>query len=136
LDRVAARQTFRAWLVIAVGLAIASYGLRFYWKALKEAFSEDFEGRSNDWLHAIGIVGHIARGLLFNLIGLFLITAGWQSDPSEAGGLRSALTSLQQTPYGWILLGLAAAGLAAYGVFNLARAFYGRIHMPSETVAT
>lgn len=123
-------QPFGAWLVAAAGIAIAGAGIRFAWKAFTEDFSEDLRGEPSSWLGTLGTVGFAARGVVFVLIGIFLIVAGYQSDPSNAEGLGGALRSLQEQPYGWILLGLTALGLVAFGAFNFARGIYGKIHMP------
>ncbi|ODA67702.1 hypothetical protein A7A08_01737 [Methyloligella halotolerans] len=123
-------QPFGAWLVAAGGLIIAGVGLRFAWKAFTEDFSEGLRGEPSEWLGTLGTVGYAARGIVFVMIGIFLIVAGYQSDPSNAEGLGGALRSLQEQPYGWILLGLTALGLAAFGAFNLSRGIYGKIRMP------
>lgn len=123
-------QPFGAWLVAAAGIVIAGAGIRFAWLAFTEDFSEDLRGEPSPWLGTLGTVGFAARGVVFVLIGIFLIVAGYQSDPSDAEGLGGALRSLQQQPYGWILLGVTALGLVAFGAFNLARGMYGKIYMP------
>jgi Domain of Unknown Function (DUF1206) len=123
---------FGSWLVIAAGAAVVCTGLVFCWRAWYDDISEDLRDEARDWLEVFGRVGYAARGLVFNLIGIFLIIAGLQSDPSEAEGLGGALRSLQQQPYGWMVLGLTAVGLGAFGAFNIALAFYGRIRLPSR----
>jgi hypothetical protein len=72
----------------------------------------------------LGVVGHLARGVVFGLIGVFLVRAAWQYDPEEAIGLDGALAKVLRADYGDTLLGLVAAGLAAYGVYCFAEARY------------
>ena len=48
----------------------------------------------------VGILGHLARLVVFALIGLFLLEAAWEFDPKEARGLDGALMELAQQPYG------------------------------------
>lgn len=127
-------QPFGPWLVMILGAVIGAVGIYFFWKGVKGDFGEDLDKdlpqEPSAWLGTLGTVGYIARGIVFVLIGIFLIVAGYQSDPSEAEGLGGALRSLQQQPYGWILLGLTALGLAAFGAFNIAQGVCGRIQVP------
>jgi hypothetical protein len=53
------------------------------------------------------------------MIGAFLITAAWRFDPRTARGLGGALAELLAQPYGSALLAATAAGLAAFGCYNL-----------------
>jgi type IV secretory pathway VirB2 component (pilin) len=57
------------------------------------------------------------------LIGVFLVQAAWQAQPSEAQGLGSTLQEIVQQPAGPWLLAIVAIGLIAYGIFM---AFMGR----------
>ena len=66
--------------------------------------------------------GLSARGLVFFLMGLFLLKAGWNVNAEEARGLSGALTSLKSQPFGSWLLGIGALGLGAYGLYCAARA--------------
>ena len=74
----------------------------------------------------LGIVGHVARGAVFALVGVFLMKAAVEYDPEEAEGLDGALARLVDQPYGEVLLGLAAAGLLAYAAYCVADARYHR----------
>jgi hypothetical protein len=75
-------------------------------------------------------MGFMARGVVFILIGGFLIVAAWYSSSQEAIGLGGALAKLGSQPYGQVLLGITAAGLLAFGVFGLVQARYRRIDAP------
>ena len=56
----------------------------------------------------VGILGHLARAVVFGLIGVFLVKAAWEFDSKEARGLDGALLELAQQPYGGFLLGAVA----------------------------
>jgi hypothetical protein len=74
-----------------------------------------------------GVVGYLARAVVFALVGAFLIRAAIQYDPKEAIGIDGALQKLAgQTP-GPLLLGVVAAGLIAYGLFYFVRAAYREV---------
>ena len=76
---------------------------------------------------AAGVLGHLARAVVFTLIGLFLLRAAWEFDPKEARGLDGALMELSQQSYGDLLLGAAAVGLLAYALYCFVEARYRRI---------
>jgi hypothetical protein len=75
----------------------------------------------------LGVVGLLARGVVFGLIGAFLIKAAAEYDPREAIGLDGALQKLARQTYGEWLLGLTAAGLVAYAIFCLVEARHRRV---------
>jgi hypothetical protein len=79
------------------------------------------------WITRIGRAGYAARGVAFVMIGGFLVAAAIHANPGEAQGLEGALTTLASQPFGPYLLGLVAAGLAAWGVFALVEARYRRM---------
>ena len=60
-----------------------------------------------------GTVGYSARALVFAVIGVFLIRAAWEHDPSETIGLDGALLRLAQAPLGPSLLALVGPASVA-----------------------
>ena len=64
-----------------------------------------------------GVLGHIARGVVFTLIGIFLGKAALDYNPDEAIGLDGALQKLAKASYGPLLLGLTAAGVICYAIY-------------------
>jgi hypothetical protein len=79
------------------------------------------------WVVTVGRMGLVARGIVFALIGLFLIQASRRKNAGEAVGLGGALQKLAEQPYGQVLLGVVAAGLVMYGLFSLVEARYRRL---------
>lgn len=120
---------FGTWLVGAVAIGIAAYGVA----QIVKGFRRDAVRRLH--LEALGAdecrvvlraarAGLVSRGVVFGLVATFLARAALQHDPSEAGGLAQALQTLERQPYAPIVLGTVAVGLAAYGAFQLALARY------------
>ena len=123
------------WLVGAVGAAVIAYGAR----QLHRAWTIDLDdqlslGRMgagmHKWTIRVSRFGMAARGVVFAVIGTFLILAALHSNPSEAKGVGGALETLQRQPYGPFILGVIALGLIAYGAYELIRARYRRIEAP------
>jgi len=83
--------------------------------------------RVRNWIEWIGTFGHLARMVVFGLVGVFLIKAAIDFDPNKAVGLDGALAKLAHASYGPFLLGVVAAGLIAFGAYSLSDARYRRI---------
>jgi hypothetical protein len=75
----------------------------------------------------LGRIGTIARGLIFIVTGWLLVYAAITIDPAKAGGLDNALRVMSQQPYGKFLLGFAAIGLIAFGLYSFLGAAWFRI---------
>ena len=125
-------QPFGVWLVGLVGAAVVLNGLYQLYRAFKSRLTEDLNlmdlgAEHHDLITRAGRAGYAARGVAFMMIGGFLISAAVHHDPGEAQGLDGALTTLASQPFGPYLLGLVAAGLAAYGIFALVEARYRRM---------
>jgi hypothetical protein len=130
--RIALDQPLGRYIVFAVGLAIVGAGLFNLYRALTRKFRDELKeqqmGRGERrWYTALGIAGHLARALIFSLAGAFLVRAAWQYEPKEAIGVDGALQKLANAEYGQVLLGCAAAGLMAYGLFCLVQARYREV---------
>jgi hypothetical protein len=76
---------------------------------------------------ALGVSGHVARAIVFALVGWFLIRAAIEYDPDKAVGLDGALTKLGQAAYGPVVLGLVAAGLVCFAAYSVADARYRKV---------
>jgi len=123
---------FGPLLVIALGVILFAIAAIEFGRAHTASFGKDLNlgGLGADlqrWIVRVGRAGLAARGVVFALIGLFLIQASRHQDASEAVGLGGALQKLAEQLYGQVLLGVVAAGLAMYGVFSFVEARYRRL---------
>lgn len=120
------------WIVLAVAIGFVADGLYNVYNGVTEKFRERLidgrmHGAVRTWAVRSGVVGHVARGVVFTIIGVFLGKAAIEYDPDEAVGIDGALLKLVEQPYGKVLLGLVAAGLIAYAIYCLVEARYRRI---------
>ncbi len=120
------------YLVYAAGLAFFAAAAFNGYRAVTCKFNKKLKTHEmNDVEEAaatgVGIVGHLARLVVWGLIGLFLFRAAWQFDSKEARGLDGALLELSQQPYGPVLLGAVAVGLIAYSLYCFVQARYRKI---------
>jgi hypothetical protein len=118
-----------------VGVCIAVFGLVEIWAAIKNKVGREFAGSSvageqRRWVMRIARAGRFARGSVFPIIGGSLVAAAFDADPSEAHSFGQALGELASQPFGSVLLGVVAAGLVAYAVYQLLIAGFARIAEP------
>jgi hypothetical protein len=117
------------WLVGAGGLCIVGAGLWNAYRGVAKKFEDkwrtgEMSKAQRRWGGRAGIAGHLARGVVFTLIGIFIIKAALEYDPNEAIGIDGALRKLADGSYGPYLLGVTAAGLLCYGLYCLVDARY------------
>jgi hypothetical protein len=112
------------WIVVLAGLVIAGVGVWNLYRGLAKKFEKKWRHGYSTWGSRAGVVGHIARFVVFGLIGVFAIKAALEFDPQDAVGFDGALQKLAHASYGPALLGLTAAGLVAYGIYCLVDARY------------
>lgn len=125
-------QPFGQWLVGLAGVVVIGVGISYIYEAYTAKFQRKFKQQEmtadeQRWTKRAGQFGIAARGIVFALIGLFLVLAAIQSDASQAKGLGGALTVLAQQPFGAWLLGLVSLGLIAYSIYSLVEARYLRV---------
>jgi hypothetical protein len=120
------------WLVGIAGLIVIGGGLYQLYKAYSADFSEHLRWNQmsvteRTWAARLGRAGLAARGIVQGLIGQFLVVAALRIDSHAVQGTSGALEALARPPLGPWAMGVIALGLAAYGIYMLAAAWYSRI---------
>ena len=119
-------------LVGAAGLIIIGVGLEQGYKGITRKFlekskTEQMSARVERGFTALGVAGHLARMVVFALIGWFVLRAAIDFDPDKAVSLDGALSAVGHASYGPVLLGLVAAGLIAFAAYSVADARYRKV---------
>lgn len=122
---------------VAAGVGVAVYGLHQLWKAIRGRLSKQLKegearrdlGRGAIIVSRIGLGG---RGFAFVMVGSWLAThpASGPAVASTSDGAAGSLRLLSRLPQGDAFLLVAAAGLMAYGAYQLVQSRYRRIVMP------
>ena len=120
------------WLVGIVGLIVVVIGLVMVGQGVRRTFMKylqvsQMSPRTRRVVELLGVVGTIARGLVFALAGVLVIDAAITHRASESGGLDKALLTLRNQPFGEFLMLLAALGLAVFGIYGLCEARWRRV---------
>lgn len=120
---------------ILVGVAGAILiGVAVYqaYKGLARKFLEDANtGEMSEGVEkgytALGVFGHVARAVVFALVGYGLLKAALDYNPKEAVGLDGALRELAHASYGPLLLGAVAVGLAGFALYSIVDSRYRKV---------
>jgi hypothetical protein len=102
------------------------------YKGLARKFLEDAKtGEMSEGVRkgytALGVFGHVARAVVFALIGYGLIKAAVDYNPKEAIGLDGALRELADASYGPALLAAVAVGLSGFALYSMVDARYRKV---------
>lgn len=118
-------------LVILAGLVVLGVAAYFLFTAYGARFERHLTppgtGALAGWVRWLGRAGYGALGVVFAIIGFFLIVAAVQHNPGDAQGLDGVLRTLAHQPEGHALLAIVALGLFAYGLYSLAEARYRQL---------
>lgn len=111
------------------GLCVAGYGLAQLVRALRRKVDRHLRALrmpsdAKRWVIRACKFGIAARGIVFMLVGWFLIRAAREADASEARDFGHSLNQLRQQPYGPTLLFVVAFGLLGYAGYQILRAKY------------
>ena len=120
------------WIVGIAGAIVIGEGLYQGYQGITKKFlekskTEQMSARVRRAFTRVGIFGHLARMVVFVLIGYFLVKTAVDYDPEEAITLDGALGKLAHASYGPIMLGVVAAGLISFGLYSFADARYRKL---------
>jgi hypothetical protein len=125
---------FGRWLVGSVGLGIIAFGLFQVYRGSvakldKQLRLGDMPPLLRKSAVPISRFGIAARGVVFGVVGTFLVIAAVRANPGAARGVGGALAALRQQSYGPALLAAAALGLIAFGLYGLLLAWYRHVRV-------
>ncbi|WP_300376225.1 DUF1206 domain-containing protein [Henriciella sp.] len=113
------QQPFGRWVVALGGLVLCGIGCAQIWRARTGQWKRNID--LSGWagrLTALISFGIGGRGVLFLLVGGFLLIGGVEADQSDIKGLAATLGWVQEQPFGtWLMLASAIA-IGVYGVYS------------------
>lgn len=116
-------------VVVATGIVVIGVGAVLVGVAAARRFEAPLDTSSmgaamRRTTVVLGVAGQVGRGLVFALIGGFVVSAGVSRDASRSKGLDASLHSLAGTRVGAISLSVVAVGFVAFGLYSLVDARY------------
>jgi len=112
-------------IVVIIGLVLVTEGIRH--KFMKYLQTSQMSPRTRRMVEILGVIGTIARGLVFAIAGIGVIEAAVTHNAGKSGGIDKALLTLRGEPYGVVLLLIAAVGLIIFGIYGLCEARWRKV---------
>lgn len=117
-------------MLAIVGIGVGIGGVAFAIMGLMRKFTDTMRipgGALGTAVTALGVVGHVAKGVSIAVVGGLIAIAAVRNDPESAGALNTAIQTLRDAPGGPVIVAAIGAGFIAYGVFCCLRARYARL---------
>jgi type IV secretory pathway VirB2 component (pilin) len=120
------------WAVGLAGLVVVVIGVALVLEGVKRKFVKylrtgQMSATTRRLVVRLGVIGTVARGLVFALAGALVIDAAVTYQAAKAGGLDTALKTLRDQPFGMLALIVAAVGLIIFGVYGLCEARWRKV---------
>jgi len=121
------------WLTILIGLFALGIGVGQFMEAYRPTFARDLKAAEmsateRDVAVGLGRFGMFARGVVFLVIGWFVVQAGIHHDAGQVQGFGGAFLFLLSQPFGHWVVGIIALGFVALGFHSFACARWIRLH--------
>jgi len=122
------------WLVATGGVVVIAYALFQFRKAFASDVNKHLhlyriDDHWHGWISKMSRFGLAARGVVFLVIGWFIVVAAVKYSGRPVKGIDGALDTVGRLPYGRVMLGVVAFGLVAYGCMQLVNARWRRVEV-------
>lgn len=132
------QQPLGRWVVGTAGACVVGIACYYFYRAIRAKFRKRLQLHNLSQITGKNLIrlcqfGIAARGLVFSIIGGYLVKAAIAADANEVRSTKGALEALEHssTLGQWILI-VTSAGLIAYGVYMAVQACYRTIEVLSQ----
>ena len=122
-------------IVIIAGVIGILGGIGQFVDAYKAGFRKDLKRNQMTraqriTVDSLGRFGMVARGVIFGIVGIFVLVAGLHRDAHDAHSFGPAFAAVAREPLGHVLLAIVALGFIALGLHSWANARW--VRMPAN----
>lgn len=122
---------YGVWVTYIVAAGMAAAGAAHLVKGITAGFLKymDIPADHAQWLCPVCRFGLIARGVTFFILAGLLFGGAVSYSDGDKPGLDTALSTMSNWTFGWVLLAITGVGLVAFGIYGFAEAVYRRIEI-------
>ena len=123
-------KSYGPFLIGLTGIIVICVGIYQAYKGYSGKYLEELnapQSSNSGLLHTTGKFGYMARGLVFGIIGYFILLAGITTNADMIRSTQGAFSYMQQFSYGWLIMGVVAIGLLGHGIFMIFVAKHSRV---------
>lgn len=117
-------------LIGLTGIIIIGVGIYQIHKGYSGKYLEELNATHSDrrnLLNKSGKFGYMARGVVFGIIGYFVVQAASTGNADMIRGTQGVFSYLQGLSYGWLIMGVIAIGFLGHGIFMMFVARYSTV---------
>ncbi len=119
-------------IIIIAGIIGIATGLGQFVDMYKAGFEKDLKRNQMSRVErvvvdSLGRFGMFSRGVIFTMLGFFILLAGLHHDASRAQGIGEAFQVIARQPLGHLSLAVVGTGLVALGLHSFANARWVRM---------
>jgi hypothetical protein len=119
-------------ITIVAGIIGVAAGLGQFIDVYKAGFKQDLKRNQMNratriTVDSLGRFGMFSRGVIFTMLGFFILLAGLHHHASDAQGIGEAFQVIARSPMGHFSLAVVGAGFIALGFHSLANARWVRM---------
>ena len=123
--------SYGRWIVGVAGIIVIGVGVAMIVEGATKKFQKQLQmnelhGATRSTVIRLGVIGTIARGIVFAIAGILVLDAAITFNPAKSAGLDGALRTLANRAYGPWLLGILALGLIAFAIYGFAAARWAK----------
>ena len=120
------------FVIIVAGVIGVVAGLGQFVDAYKATFRKDLKRTTMNKaervvVDSLGRFGMVSRGVIFTMLGNYVLQAGLHNNASKSHGIGAAFSEIAQEPLGRVLLAIVALGFMALGLHSFANARWIRL---------
>jgi hypothetical protein len=119
-------------IIIIAGIIGVATGLGQFVDMYKAGFEKDLKRNQMNRVmrtivDSLGRFGMFSRGVIFTMLGFFILLAGLHHKAADAQGIGEAFQVIARTPMGHLSLAVVGAGFIALGLHSFANARWVRM---------
>lgn len=117
-------EPFGRWAIASLGLVFLGIAGAQAYRAISKRWTKSLDlSETPQALISFSSFAIFGRAILILIVGISIIWAGWDADPSAALGITESLDWLRSLPFGFLLYFASGVVMLGYGTYGFVQTF-------------